>query len=197
MPTNAQGIPAFGPLPGEEASSLSLPVFFLFMWLHAIGWHLPRTMELAWLGLCRQGRLLVAGMLEPWAQGPLYPDPDLHFLQLTLGQAAFPMGAAPTAKHLVARGLPVSGVQVLPGHHLQLVLRLPWPATYRPAAAHWPMGHWITYLRTWHLQRCPRQYCHWWPGAWRPVPPFTLKPVQVTYSPTSQQAEWTFELYEP
>lgn len=166
------------------------------MWLHGMGWLLPKAIEVVGLCVLRNGQHLHSGLLKPCRNHPLSLQRAHCFRQLLFTSPACPMhergaGLGPPPQ----RHLPPTGLQLWPGHSLHLSLRLAWQCAYRPAAAHWPRD-WSAHLRTWHMQPCPYQLFQWKTSPWTLACPVVFKPVQVCYHAISGHAVWTFELKE-
>jgi hypothetical protein len=136
-------------------------------------------------------------MLHPASHAPQALPPCERLLHHVV-QATAPQGPAPAAARVVARHQPPTGIQLWPGHHLLLRLRLPWPFAERVLVRHWPQAEWPLYLRHWQLQPCARHHAHWTPEPhWVPAAPHQYKPLAAQYHPASGHAEWTFLLTEP
>ncbi|MBL0128865.1 MAG: hypothetical protein IPP83_15725 [Flavobacteriales bacterium] len=166
------------------------------MWLHGLGFLLPRNMTMVVATVWRHHHCLQAEWLEPTIDPPIYLGTDRCFRSATLGPVAQPIGRMPPAKHMVARELPPTGTQLWSGHHMEFRLCCPWPSTFRPPAAQWPMDLWSPYLRTWHLHRCPKENIRWQPTPWYPACPALFTAVEAHYHRRYQQAEWVFRLVE-
>ena len=162
------------------------------MWMHGLGWTLPRDVVSAMCMVYRDGALLCGGFLEPHADPPFCLGQQRQFRHHTLCEP-WPLYRMATPAEVAACERPPHGLQLLPGHRVHIHLRIPWPTTYRPAAAHWPRNHWTLYLRPWVAAHCRRHQPPWLPSPhWQPVPPDQNTPIAVRYHSSSHHAEWTF-----
>ena len=165
------------------------------MWLHGIGWLLPRAVEVGMLCVAHLGRRHHLRFLERCEEPPISLDAGHSFRHSLFSGTPSPVTGEPCPRTIVERHHPPSGLQLWPGHSLLLQLRLPWPAHYQPRAVHWPR-HWSAHLRTWHMHTCPHDQFQWRPSSWLLACPVVFKPVHVEYHPLSGHAVWTFELKE-
>ncbi len=167
------------------------------MWIHGLGWQLPCKAAPAWFTVYRNNNLLYGSWLERTDKAPNGLQPCTSFMhQLLCGP--WPMGPASAPCHIVHRHQPPTGLQLCPGQHLLLCLRLPWPHAERALLNQWPAAEWPLYLRRWRMEACPRNHARWAPEPfWVPAAPSLYKPLAATYHPHSEQAEWTFRLSEP
>jgi hypothetical protein len=164
------------------------------MWVHGLGWTLPRNVVSSSCMVYRDGTLLCGGFLEPHADPAFCAGPQHHFRHHVLC-GPWPLYRPATPAEVAACERPPHGLQLLPRHCLHVHLRMQWPSTYRPAAAHWPLNEWTLYLCPWVAASCRPARFPWLPSTyWHPVPPEQNIPIAVRYHTISQQAEWTFRL---
>ena len=165
------------------------------MWLHGIGWLLPTAIEIGMLYVVRSGTLHHASFLKICKEPPLALGRDRCFRHVLLSAGPSPMVAGQYPRSTRGKHQPPTGLQLWPGHSLQLHLRVPWKSAYRPLPSHWPMK-WSAHIRTWHLHHCPHKQFQWRTSPWRYAPPAVFGPTHVRYHTRSGHAEWTFELKE-
>jgi hypothetical protein len=164
------------------------------MWMHGLGWLLPRDVVVSSCLVYRDGTLLCGGFLQPHPHPPFCLSPHRHFLHHPLC-GPWPLHRPPTPAELVACERPADGLQLLPGHTLHLHLRMPWPKHLRLAPAQWPTDHWSLFVRYWQADPLPNSRWPWLPSPhWQPVPPIQNTPIAVRYHTPGQHAEWTFAL---
>jgi hypothetical protein len=166
------------------------------MWLHGLGWQLPLHAAPALCLLERFQRPLCGGFLERTEAPPRgLPDPDA-FREHTVCRP-WPMRPS-TARAVVHRHHPPTGIELWPGHPLTLRLLLPAPHADRLKPADWPLAEQPLYLRRWALVPCPQHHARWVPEAhWLPASSLHWQACAVRRHPTSGLAEWTFLLTEP